>query len=473
MYAGVTLGFYMGWLWVLFLNGPLLQALSAGWAVPADKVFLGFLFCHAASLLAISKLSGRVGLSPTFSGRQFFPAGAATSAGCIAVAFAGPASALQTSLIAAGVLLAAAGSAIILTGCGVAFSRLPIRCAAGAFAAAVLIGTVLSNGLGLLPTPPASLLAAALPAAAGWQLARLLAGPQAEPAGAAQRSARLPAKLKLLIALFYTTGGLMFRITGLYGSSVIFDNYWLTNFWYCTVCLAAGVVIYKFPSIDLRFIYRPVVPLLAAGFMLFPLLPVAYSFLPFAFLQTGYALFDSYAWLLFVYLAARHNNGQAIIAEGMFYTTLFIIIGQFTFSDASPLAALAEDRLSLVAYSAAVVILLSTLVFRDEAETFAGLGNGTHKQQQPAETPPLSLPQELAAVSEVQGPVTRKLPTARLTEREAEILALLARGRNNPYIVEYLNISSNTLKTHLRNLYRKCGVANRQELINLLDNPPV
>jgi len=67
------------------------------------------------------------------------------------------------------------------------------------------------------------------------------------------------------------------------------------------------------------------------------------------------------------------------------------------------------------------------------------------------------------------------LPNYRLTNRENEIVLLLAKGRNNPYIVEQLNISANTLKTHLRNLYTKCGVMNRQELLNLLDKerPPV
>jgi len=49
------------------------------------------------------------------------------------------------------------------------------------------------------------------------------------------------------------------------------------------------------------------------------------------------------------------------------------------------------------------------------------------------------------------------------------LLFYRVQGRNNPFIVEQLNISANTLKTHLRNLYRKCGVANRQELLSLLE----
>ena len=52
-----------------------------------------------------------------------------------------------------------------------------------------------------------------------------------------------------------------------------------------------------------------------------------------------------------------------------------------------------------------------------------------------------------------------------LTPREQEIVLLVVRGRNNPYIREQLNISNNTLKTHLRNAYQKLSVSNRQELI--------
>lgn len=54
-----------------------------------------------------------------------------------------------------------------------------------------------------------------------------------------------------------------------------------------------------------------------------------------------------------------------------------------------------------------------------------------------------------------------------LTAREKEVLLLLLSGRNNPYIREKLNISNNTLKTHLRNIYHKLGVGNRQELLSL------
>lgn len=52
-----------------------------------------------------------------------------------------------------------------------------------------------------------------------------------------------------------------------------------------------------------------------------------------------------------------------------------------------------------------------------------------------------------------------------LTEREQEILRLIAAGRSNPEIAELLYLSLNTVKWHAKNLYGKLSVSNRVEAI--------
>ena len=57
----------------------------------------------------------------------------------------------------------------------------------------------------------------------------------------------------------------------------------------------------------------------------------------------------------------------------------------------------------------------------------------------------------------------------KLTPREAEIIELLARGRNSQSIQDKLVVSRNTVKTHVKNIYMKLGVHSQQELIDLVE----
>jgi DNA-binding CsgD family transcriptional regulator len=57
----------------------------------------------------------------------------------------------------------------------------------------------------------------------------------------------------------------------------------------------------------------------------------------------------------------------------------------------------------------------------------------------------------------------------RLTERETEVVALLARGRTARHIADSLIISEKTAKTHLRNIYAKLGIHTQQELLTMIE----
>lgn len=50
-----------------------------------------------------------------------------------------------------------------------------------------------------------------------------------------------------------------------------------------------------------------------------------------------------------------------------------------------------------------------------------------------------------------------------LTEREIDVLRLVAQGMSNPQIAEHLNITVNTVKVHLRNILDKLQVENRTQ----------
>jgi two-component system nitrate/nitrite response regulator NarL len=71
--------------------------------------------------------------------------------------------------------------------------------------------------------------------------------------------------------------------------------------------------------------------------------------------------------------------------------------------------------------------------------------------------PPSASP--LRAIGEVFG---------RLTAREVEVLALVARGLANKQIARELDIADGTVKQHLNAIYQELGVHNRTEAVYLL-----
>lgn len=56
-----------------------------------------------------------------------------------------------------------------------------------------------------------------------------------------------------------------------------------------------------------------------------------------------------------------------------------------------------------------------------------------------------------------------------LSPRESEVLPLLLQGRTIARIQETLYISQGTVSTHIRHIYQKAGVDNRQDLLNLVE----
>ena len=59
----------------------------------------------------------------------------------------------------------------------------------------------------------------------------------------------------------------------------------------------------------------------------------------------------------------------------------------------------------------------------------------------------------------------QEVPAPRLTEREMQVLKLMARGMNNRDIAKELFISENTVKNHVRNILEKLQIHSRMEAV--------
>lgn len=53
----------------------------------------------------------------------------------------------------------------------------------------------------------------------------------------------------------------------------------------------------------------------------------------------------------------------------------------------------------------------------------------------------------------------------RFTQRELEVLNLLVDGRKDREISKFLNISEHTVRSHMKNLFRKLGVSSRSQAV--------
>jgi two-component system NarL family response regulator len=64
--------------------------------------------------------------------------------------------------------------------------------------------------------------------------------------------------------------------------------------------------------------------------------------------------------------------------------------------------------------------------------------------------------------------LSAKLETARFTQRELEVIQLMAAGKSNQEIGAQLNAAASTVKIHLSHISRKLGARNRAEAIRLV-----
>jgi DNA-binding NarL/FixJ family response regulator len=69
-----------------------------------------------------------------------------------------------------------------------------------------------------------------------------------------------------------------------------------------------------------------------------------------------------------------------------------------------------------------------------------------------------------------EGAADAASPDALLTERERQVLELVARGLSNGQIAEKLFISSKTASVHVSNILRKTGATTRTEAAYLIAN---
>ncbi|WP_165045546.1 LuxR C-terminal-related transcriptional regulator [Adlercreutzia sp. ZJ138] len=193
-----------------------------------------------------------------------------------------------------------------------------------------------------------------------------------------------------------------------------------------------------------------------AGFSLMPFLAdSSVSWLCGALVSVGYTSFDVFIWVvvaqasytrkrdpLRTVLVVRQIVNGACIALG---AAIGALLSSFSFSPNIPYAE--------AIFAGYLVTVAIVLLFESE-EMWVLFGEKPAPSA--SDTPFVDDASTLEAVGKCWG----------LTQRECEILELLARGRSQPWIAESLSIAESTVNTHVRHIYRKSGVNSKQELLD-------
>ena len=244
------------------------------------------------------------------------------------------------------------------------------------------------------------------------------------------------------------------------------------------MCLCAA----HMTDVGLASAYRIAFPVAVTGFALMPFLGQTYRY---GFVAFAFMAFSVLVSLLMVSCAkeARALAVNPICAFGVASSVVYLFASFGFFFGGVPggFSSFGVPQVFLIAFFSIYLLALISFVIRDHsicrpsmrASATVESAIGSAKVRAPiddsctaAESASVT---ELAAAREAR---CRGLATRfALTRRERDVLFLYAAGRDTPSICERLCISENTVRTHLRGIYRKMGIHSKQKLFDLLEAP--
>ncbi len=179
-------------------------------------------------------------------------------------------------------------------------------------------------------------------------------------------------------------------------------------------------------------------------------------------LWSGNSLFNMVMWIVVASVAGRNLAGALAVGGwgngvGALGTIVgaAIGVGSNHLVDQSSEALMALSGVLLVLFVGYALVGLKDFSFRTVAEGVVPVEEPTVVAESPEDL--------------FQARCERIAEEYRLTPREIEVFAMLARGRNREYIQEKLVVSRNTVKAHVRHVYEKLGIHSHQELIDLVE----
>ncbi|MDR1712783.1 MAG: helix-turn-helix transcriptional regulator [Coriobacteriales bacterium] len=338
------------------------------------------------------------------------------------------------------------------------FERFAAQGVRGAFicyALTSLLGSLLCLLISLCPQPAGIVCTVLLPFCATFSLqvfrspvsdqpesSAVNAAPTAERFSYRQLLARTPMRLILVAGIISFSLGAIRTLQLPVDPAMPPVGEWAFSLVTYTVALAiAGIFAFLSYRLNQTIAFYIAIPLIALAAILLATSTAGPGLANSSLIYIGTSLITIMVWLLLVDTVAIRGVPaawcfgmlSAIQFAGTFIGQVFIV--------------LAGDNRLLLAMVVLVVLLLAALAVIGERRVVS----------------------ELSGQSRIEARASRLCDSANLSPREREVFMIWASGHNSAYIEQSLNISKNTVKTHLAHIYSKTKTTNREELLVLLD----
>ncbi|WP_157938905.1 response regulator transcription factor [Enteroscipio rubneri] len=244
--------------------------------------------------------------------------------------------------------------------------------------------------------------------------------------------------------------GMLYMGLFLYGGGIVFGSVEILAGQLAAATLLLATLVFLRMDFN-RLIYKVAFPFAAAGFVLLAAAP-AFQTIGVMVLMAGFCYLDLVLWSLGACLMKNMGLPATWIASCPGAALFFGVVAGGLLA-----ALLLDGRVlgqALVLGSFVACFLLAAALFLSSGSNLK-YGWGT---VQPGEGGP--------EMGELAGVARFSAIEHGLTQRESEVMVLLVRGKARRAICEELMVSPDTVKTHVRAVYRKFDVHSQQELID-------
>ena len=259
--------------------------------------------------------------------------------------------------------------------------------------------------------------------------------------------------LILFVVIITINSGLMYQVF-----NPAFEHLtWLASWYWAVPYIVALIIMRNLPTKVKRsyFLYVGMAMIMASfiAFMLLDRSAVSY-FVVDTLMLGACGIFDLFWWSIIGEMLEHSDQPVKIFGIGLSANVFGVLLGGLLGSSITPLnvssASVTVIALTVVCITLAILPPLNNqLMLLLKSHTYLMAYSTMGEKQQ----------KNIVSTVKVLDP---------LTDREHEVLQLILEGKTNKAISAELDISENTVKTHVKNIYSKYNVSSRAEIISTL-----